>query len=242
MNASLLMLRLDSKDVDLVIGMRKVAFMKTKMVFQRMLCMLAVLSLLSGCATTPSVVTATSTLSRTTGGLSVASQLLVGIYRLEDTANAVDADTAAALIPLWQVYRELMTNSVAASAEIDSVTDQIQSTLTPAQINAIQAMSLSQQDLATLINQSGLASQPSTAGNAAAQGDGATANAGSPGAGGPTGMAEISGDSNLGSSSGTSSQKSVATQRLSVLSKNATSLSTDLLDALISFLQKRAGI
>ena len=54
---------------------------------------------------------------------------------------------AAALVPLWQAYAQLTSSNTAAQAEIDAVVSQIQSTMTPQQVQAITAMKLTRQDL-----------------------------------------------------------------------------------------------
>jgi hypothetical protein len=88
--------------------------------------------------------------------LPLAEQLLVGTFRLEGTSNAVDAKTAATLIPLWQTYSQLTSSNTAAQAEIDAVISQIQQTMTPQQVKAITAMKLTQQDLFTTMSDLGL--------------------------------------------------------------------------------------
>lgn len=88
--------------------------------------------------------------------LPLAEQLLVGTFRLEGTSNAVDAKTAATLIPLWQTYSQLTSSSTAAQAEIDAVISQIQETMTPQQVKAITAMKLTRQDQFTTMSSLGL--------------------------------------------------------------------------------------
>jgi hypothetical protein len=88
--------------------------------------------------------------------LPLAEQLLVGTFRLEGTSNAVDAKTAATLIPLWQTYSQLTSSNTAAQAEIDAVISQIQQTMTPQQVKAITAMKLTRQDLSTTMSSLGL--------------------------------------------------------------------------------------
>jgi hypothetical protein len=84
------------------------------------------------------------------------TQYLVGTFQLEGTPNAVDAKTAAELIPLWQSLMDLTANSSSSQTEIDSITDEIKSVMTPAQIQAITAMNLKQHDLNKIIRKLGL--------------------------------------------------------------------------------------
>jgi len=83
-------------------------------------------------------------------------QLLVGTFKLEGTANAVDAAEAAQLLPLWQAYSQLLASNTTAQAEVDAVVSQIQSTMTPQQVQAITAMKLTRQDEFTLMSSLGL--------------------------------------------------------------------------------------
>jgi hypothetical protein len=88
--------------------------------------------------------------------LPLVGQLLVGTFKLEGTANAVDAQEAAQLLPLWQAYSQLLTSNTTAQAEVDAVVSQIQSTMTPQQFQAITAMKLTRQDEFTLMGSLGL--------------------------------------------------------------------------------------
>jgi hypothetical protein len=84
--------------------------------------------------------------TRTPTPLPLASELVVGTFKLEGTANAVTAEEAAKLIPLWQVYKDLTASSSAAQQEIDALATQIQGTMTPEQVQAIKDLKLTRQD------------------------------------------------------------------------------------------------
>jgi hypothetical protein len=90
-----------------------------------------------------------------TTSLSEVNKLLVGTLRLEDTDQAVSAEEAAQLLPLWQAYRALSNSDTAAEAEVDALIKQIQSTLTSGQIQAIEAMNLTSQDMVDLMQAAG---------------------------------------------------------------------------------------
>jgi len=77
-----------------------------------------------------------------------ARELALGTLRLEGTSQAVDSQSAAQLLPLWQLMDELSTNSAAAPQEISAVVGQIRATMTTEQIGAIDDMQLSAADLA----------------------------------------------------------------------------------------------
>lgn len=76
-----------------------------------------------------------------------ALKLALGTLHLEGTEQAVDATTAARLLPLWELLDELSTNSAAAPAETTAVIEQIESTMTAAQLKAIQALNLTDNDV-----------------------------------------------------------------------------------------------
>ena len=80
--------------------------------------------------------------------LPVASQLILGSMKLEDSAMAVSADEAATLLPLWQAYQSLSTSDTTAGAELQALVKQIQGTMQPDQVAAIAAMKLTSDNIA----------------------------------------------------------------------------------------------
>ena len=96
--------------------------------------------------------------SGNTTPLPLAMEILVGTFKLEGTANAVTADEAAKLLPLWQVYKDLSASSSAAQQEIDGLAGQIQSTMTPEQVQAITDMKLTRRDIFQTMQTLGIAS------------------------------------------------------------------------------------
>ena len=60
------------------------------------------------------------------------------------------------LLPLWETLESLVSSNTAASQEVDAVVSQIQQTMTPAQVSAITAMKLTQQDVMSLMSQAGV--------------------------------------------------------------------------------------
>lgn len=113
--------------------------------------------------------------------LPLASALAVGTVKLDQTAQEVTPAEAQKLIPLWEGLDSLMSSDTAAQAEVEGVINQIQSTMTPAQVSAIKAMNLKGSDESSIFGQGGFAFR----GGANAQG---TPQAGAtPGAGGRRG-------------------------------------------------------
>ncbi len=88
-------------------------------------------------------------------GLSEVNMLLVGTLKLEGTAQALTADEAAQLLPLWQAYLSLSNSQTAAEEEVNGLLKQIQNTMTKEQVDAIKAMNLTSTDMMTLMQSMG---------------------------------------------------------------------------------------
>ena len=71
------------------------------------------------------------------GALPLQMQLSMGILQLEGTANAITADQAGKLLPLWQ---GIQGGAFENATERNAVLKQIEATLTAEQMNAIAAM------------------------------------------------------------------------------------------------------
>ena len=98
--------------------------------------------------------------SQASASLSQVNMLLVGSLKLEDTDQAVSTDEAAKLLPLWQAYRSLSTSQTAAEAEVEALLNQIQSTMTSDQVQAIKAMNLTSTDMMNLMQSIGTGMGP----------------------------------------------------------------------------------
>jgi hypothetical protein len=115
---------------------------------------------LAACNKSSNHTNSTSNTSATNGGqgninLSQVNMLLVGTLKLEDTDKAVSAEEAVNLLPLWQAYRSLSTSQTTAEAEVDALLNQIQSTMTVDQIQAIKDMNLTSTDMMDLMQSLG---------------------------------------------------------------------------------------
>ncbi len=117
------------------------------------------------------------------GKLNDMSELIIGTLKLDGTANAVSKEQAAALVPMWQVYKQLMTSDTAAQEEITGLGKQIKGTMTSEQLKAISKLSLTQADLMSYMQQAG----PSGSGSAQANGN-STSRGNNSGGGMPGGM------------------------------------------------------
>jgi hypothetical protein len=88
--------------------------------------------------------------------LTVRNQLMLGTLNLEDTAQAVSAEQAATLLPLWQGLRGTMNSGAAAQAEVDALLKQLEGAMSGEQLAAIRAMKLTQGDLQAWAQSQGL--------------------------------------------------------------------------------------
>ncbi len=175
----------------------------------------------------------------TTQPLPLAESLVVGTFKLEGTANAITPTQAAALVPLWQAYAQLTSSNTAAQAEIDAVVSQIQSTMTPQQVQAITAMKLTRQDLTNTMSTLGLSSGFGGNGTTTPRAPGAGGGGGGgffPGGGGGGGFA----GGGAGGAGGATRATPNATA-LALRAQFANRISTPLMNAFVSYLQKTAG-
>ena len=118
-----------------------------------------VVVLLSGCGSQTSAEAETGdsgytgTLDTTyENALDVTSQLALGTLNLEGTAYAVTKEQAAKLLPLWQA---LGGSALQGNAERNAVVRQIETTMTGAQVSAIVAMRLAQEDAQAWVQSQG---------------------------------------------------------------------------------------
>jgi hypothetical protein len=122
---------------------------------------LAILALgLAACGTPGTAATSTAVV----GGLNadyqnalpVEMQLALGTLKLKGTENAVDAQTAEQLIPLWEAVQSLTSKNGSSPQEIQALYKQIGDTMSPAQVQAIAGMQLTQQDIPQIAQELGL--------------------------------------------------------------------------------------
>jgi hypothetical protein len=81
------------------------------------------------------------------GGLSAPIQVALGTIKLDETTNAVTAEQARELLPLWETLQVLESSDTAATKEKEALVGQIQETMTSEQTQAITALNLSRQDM-----------------------------------------------------------------------------------------------
>ena len=125
--------------------------------------LLGLLTSLVGCgspaspAAAPAAPAAAMTPSAATGALteeyndalSVRNQLAYGTLKLEGSAEAITAEQATDLLPLWPALKTLSASSTSATEEVTAVQNQISAAMTPAQISAIAGLKLTNAMLQT---------------------------------------------------------------------------------------------
>jgi len=162
--------------------------------------------------------------SSTTGSASAsdvmtpALQLAVGTLKLEGTDQAIDSQTAAKLLPLWQLLNGLSASSATAQEEVSTVVDQIKATMTTEQVKAIEDMQLTQKDVAMQGGGSGNSAVFTTTSSGANQQitDPGLMGGGAPPDGGIPGGAQGGGQTS-GSQSNTSAQSSQVSSSTSLI-------------------------
>ncbi|MCL4263828.1 MAG: hypothetical protein KJ069_11455 [Anaerolineae bacterium] len=103
--------------------------------------------------------------------LSVVGQLAIGTVQLEESDLAVDETLAAELLPLWQAYQALGQSDTTAEAELQAVVNQIERTMTPAQIAAIAELQLTNEGVTTMMQNGELGFGPGGQGGLGAAGE-----------------------------------------------------------------------
>jgi hypothetical protein len=203
--------------------------MKTKLTI---LCALVsiVAILLIGCSSE-----ASATLSES-NGLLTATRLALGTLKLEGTNLVVTKEEASELLTLWQAYQSLSNSDTTSQVELDALVEQIQGVMTSDQLQAIEAMKLTDQIVSEEVQSLGdsailsvLASTP----NASALSQAAPM-------GGPGGMPGGAGDSVMNEIGNgmTTQSTSLATQPAA--STQANQVDGMLLNSLIQMLEARS--
>ena len=83
-------------------------------------------------------------------------KLMLGTVKLDVTEYAIDAEQASQLLPLWKALRSLGESETTAQAEIDALISQIEDTMTVEQVNAIDTMQLTMQDMGAVAETLGI--------------------------------------------------------------------------------------
>jgi hypothetical protein len=160
-------------------------------------------------------------------------QLSVGTLMLEETPQAVTAEQAQELLPLWQMLRTLQQSDTAAQAEIEAVLNQIQKAMTPDQLAAIKGMDLTLASMRIMAQELGLGIGGSeSGGSSGGQGGGFRP---------PDGMAPGGGMFPGGGMPGGGTDLSPEEQATAIAERMSSGFGMALMDRLIELLESRAG-
>jgi hypothetical protein len=88
--------------------------------------------------------------------LPLSVQLALGTLKLEGTAQAVTAEQAAKLLPLWQEAFAMSQSSDVKVADLELIFTQIQSVMTSEQMATIQSMEVGSEEIAALAQNLGI--------------------------------------------------------------------------------------
>lgn len=202
---------------------------------------------------------ASSTTASPNNGLPTDLELIIGTFKLEGSANQVDAQMATTLLPLWKAVKTLSSSSTTAPAELTALYKQIQGAMKPEQISAITAMHLTMADMNQVAQDKGITigggvrptmtAEQQAAAQASRQSGQNSGSSGPGGAGGGPGGAPPSGGGPLpsggsmpagdpgapgGQTNGTSINGTTTTQA-------RPNMSSAFYDALINLLETRAS-
>jgi hypothetical protein len=86
----------------------------------------------------------------------LALKLALGTFKLDKTDQAITPEQAKELLPLWKAASVLSNSETAANQELQALVNQIQRTMTPEQLKAIEDMKLSFRDMGSIAEELGL--------------------------------------------------------------------------------------
>ena len=182
----------------------------------------------------------------------LAMQLALGTFRLENTDYPVDAEQAAALLPLWKAARSLSQSETVATEELQAIIDQIHEAMSADQLVALASTSTDPADMNALAElygfefgfgsgQFGDLSPEMQATMQAARESGQLPPGGGPGLGGGAGPgADAVPSGGLGPGEGLSpEQRQTAVAERGGFRRAGLGIPSSLLDAVIEFLEAK---
>jgi hypothetical protein len=186
------------------------------------------------------------------GELPVTTRLILGTFKLEETANAVTAEQAVELLPLWQTMLVLSESDTAAAQETEALVTQIQETMTAGQTQAITDMNLTREDMMSIMQEQGLAMGGAPAGGQSNNPQGGNPNgggfgsdefpSGAPPQGGFPGGGPGGGGPGDGGGQGSGlTPDQIATAQAARQQGGGNMIPSPLINALIEFLGQKAG-
>jgi hypothetical protein len=88
--------------------------------------------------------------------MSIQIQLVFGTFKLEETDLAVTPEQAEELLPLWKAANSLSDSDNVSTVELEAVFKQIEETMTAEQMEAIEAMEFSFDEMRSLMEDAGI--------------------------------------------------------------------------------------
>jgi hypothetical protein len=129
--------------------------MKKKITF--LIITLVISAYLAACSSTQQSSQSTQTATGfDPANMSIDQKLAIGTLKLEDTDLAVTAEEAKTLLPLWKAVKSLSSSDTTAAEELTALYQQIEDSMTDEQVQAIQDMQLTQDDINTLMQNLGI--------------------------------------------------------------------------------------
>ncbi len=120
--------------------------------------------------------------------LSVEMQLIIGSLLLNETDLEIDTEMASSLVPYWKMYLSLEASETTAVGELEAVVAEIQELMKQDQLNYIIGLELTQESMATLMDELGIEEDMMPEGSGT--GDGTRPENMQPGEGGGPGSGE----------------------------------------------------
>jgi hypothetical protein len=117
--------------------------------------------------------------------LPIESKMAIGILKLEGTDQAVDSTQAKDLLPLFMALKTLSTNNNTAPEELTALNKQIKNTMKADQITTIEKMTITSEEVRTLIANNGASTSSSSSNTNSAAAGGNNFGPGGPGGGIP---------------------------------------------------------
>lgn len=117
--------------------------------------LLIVSLLVAGCSGAAAGTSTDAAATENASGLSEAAKLALGMLSLEETEQAITAEQAEELLTLWQAYQTLGNSETTAALELDALVKQIQAALTTEQVEVIEAMGLTSESMAAVMQEFG---------------------------------------------------------------------------------------
>lgn len=114
--------------------------------------------LFSGCSLGAGIGGVSPNATSDSNNLPLTAKLAFGTFKLEGTQEAVSAEQAAVLLPLWKAARYLATTDAAAPGEVTAIYKQIEGTMSAEQMKVINSMKRA--DLGGIARQMGLQGMP----------------------------------------------------------------------------------